>query len=213
MQVGLGPGARCFLGTQSATRVYRNSDSLPCSQRIRATLGPGSLLVFAPDPVQSFARSSYVQQQVFDLGPGAGLVLLDSYSSGRAARGERWAFSRFESRSTVHRDGKLLWGDSVLLDPADGPLDGPFRAGRWNCFAMLLVFGGSALPLAEAILGEFRGQPVLRGADLVFSVSPLREGAVLKIAGESVERVGQTLRRPLGGLATLLGDDPWARKW
>lgn len=77
LEVQLRPGARCFLGTQASTKVYRNPASLPSGHETRATLEAGSVLVFAPDPVQAFARSMYSQRQRFDLAPDASLVLLD----------------------------------------------------------------------------------------------------------------------------------------
>ncbi len=94
-------GARCFVGTQSATKIYRNPHCRPCSHLTRAVLEPGSFLAFMPAPVQPFADSSYSQRQTFHLAPGAGLVLLDWFTAGRPARGERWAFSHFSSRNEV----------------------------------------------------------------------------------------------------------------
>ena len=46
-------GARCFVGTQASTKIYRNPRRLPCSHATQATLDADSLLVFAPDPVQA----------------------------------------------------------------------------------------------------------------------------------------------------------------
>src|SRR4029453_14212228 len=61
LDLQLGPGARCFLGTQASTKVYRNPGLRPCGHETDAILAAGSLLVFAPDPVQAFAQSSYTQ--------------------------------------------------------------------------------------------------------------------------------------------------------
>jgi hypothetical protein len=38
-------------------------------------------------------------------------------------------------------------------------------------------------------------------------------GALLRVAGESVETVRAELYRQLAFAAEMLGDDPWARKW
>src|ERR1051325_11366225 len=67
LDLRIGPGARCFMGSQASTKIYRNPARLPCSHTTRATLGEGSLLVFAPDAVQAFAGSSYRQRQEFHL--------------------------------------------------------------------------------------------------------------------------------------------------
>jgi hypothetical protein len=38
-------------------------------------------------------------------------------------------------------------------------------------------------------------------------------GCLLRIAGRSVEQVGQALREYLAIVPSMLGDNPWARKW
>lgn len=271
LDLRLGVGTRCFVGTQASTKIYRNPSRRPCSHVTQATLEAGSLLVFAPDPVQPFAHSTYVQRQVFHLRPGAGLVLVDWFCAGRAARGERWAFTRFQSRNEVwstpdqapsppsnreegrgeearrglgfpnklaplsgslptrssrgerdHGPSVLAFSthetervflDSLLLDSADGSLGGPHRTGRFNCFALLVLLGAPVRQIAAQVLETVSRQPITRGEALLFSASPVSDGALLRVAGETVERVGRELRRHLAPLSEILGDDPWSRKW
>jgi urease accessory protein len=209
----IGSQARCFLGTQASTKIYRNPSRLPCSHKTFARLESKSFLVFAPDPVQAFADSAYSQRQEFHLADGAGLVLVDWFTSGRAARGERWAFNYFQSRNDVFLAGERIFVDSILLDSADGSLGSSHRTGRFNCFAMLLLLGEQLQAAAASLLAEIATRPVERAAPLVCSASPVRSGAVLRVAGESVEQVGQELHHHLKFASALLGDDPWARKW
>jgi urease accessory protein UreH len=124
----IGAGSRCFLGTQASTKIYRNPAALPSGHETQATLESGSLLVFAPDPVQAFAGSTYTQRQEFRLASDASLVLLDWFTSGRAARGEHWEFNRFQSRNEVWREKDAVrvdqYGESSPLTPALSPLRG-----------------------------------------------------------------------------------------
>lgn len=213
LELCLRPAARCFLGTQASTKVYRNPDQLPCGHVTHAMLDAGALLVFAPDPVQAFASSTYAQHQEFHLAPDASLVLLDWFTSGRAACGERWAFSRFASRNDVFINGQRAFLDSIRLDASDGALDSAHRTSRFNCFATLLVLGPLVQNMAAKLLTEIAARPVERRAPLVCSASPIRDGALLRIASEQVEAVGHELHRHLSALSALLGDDPWRRKW
>lgn len=213
LDITVGAGARCFVGTQASTKVYRNPASLPCGHVTRATLGENALLVFAPDAVQAFADASYTQRQEFHLADGAGLVLLDWFSAGRVARGERWAFAHFQSRNEVFLSGERAFVDSLRLDPEDGALGSQHRTGRFNCLGMLLLIGQPLQHAAALLLEEISKRPVERRAPLVASASPVCEGALLRVAGESVELVGRELHRHLQPLSALLGDDPWARKW
>jgi urease accessory protein len=232
LELDIEAGARCFLGTQSSTKVYRNPAQRPCSQQLNARIGPDGLLAFVPDPVQCFAGASYSQRQAFRLAPDASLVLVDWVSGGRTARGERWAFSHYATRSeiwcrrerdeTAHPEqngsplgesDELAFLDSVCLSGEDQPLPVGARLGRFNCIGMLVLFGPLVRDAAKSLLEHVAAQPVSRRAALAFSSSPLADGALLRLAGEQVEDVGRELHRRLAFLSVLLGDDPWARKW
>jgi urease accessory protein len=213
LDLRMGSNTRCYLGTQAATKVYRNPARRPCGHVTRAALAENALLVFAPDRVQGFAGSSYSQRQQFNLAEGAGLALLDWFTAGRVACGERWEFSRLQSRNEVFQAGERVFLDSILLDPADGALAASMRAGRFNCFAMLLLVGPPLREAAGRLLQEISARPVVRVAPLIASASPVADGVILRLAGEQVEAVGQALRQHLFFLHEFLGDDPWARKW
>ena len=211
--IRLGADARCFLSTQASTKIYRNPRELPCGQSLRAELAAGSLFVFAPDPIQSFAGSAYAQRQEFHLQAGASLVLVDWFCSGRTARNERWIFTRLQSRNEIFVSGERLLVDSLLLDLSDGPLEGPHRMGRFNCVAVIVVIGAAVAEAAANWLAEVASRPVARRASLIVTASPLREGVIVRMAGESSEEVAREIHRGLAFVPRLLGDDPWSRKW
>ena len=213
LDVRLGANARCFLTTQASTKIYRNPCLRPCGHSLRAELEAGSLLVLAPDPVQSFAGSTYNQRQEFYLQTDANLVLLDWFCSGRAARRERWAFTRLRSTNEVFVDQERLLLDALLLDQVHGPLDGANRMGRFNCLALIAMTGPMVADAAARLLAEVESLPVTRRAELIVSASPIRQGAVLRVAGEHGEEVGREVRRRLAFVTEFLHDDPWARKW
>jgi urease accessory protein len=208
----VGAGARCFLTTQASTKVYRNPAQKPCSHELSAHLGGDSLLVVAPEPVQSFADSSYQQSQTFFLRSGASLVLLDWFSSGRAARGERWSFQRLQSRNEIFIDGERRLLDSVLLDRAHGAIDGSHRLGRFNCVGMIVILGPQLRDDAGSLLEFVGSQPVERRSKLIYSASPIRDGVIVRIAGEQQEEVARYIYQSLGFVSRLLHDDPWTRK-
>jgi urease accessory protein len=213
LSLHLGKGTRCFLGTQSSTKIYRNPDSKPCGQLLHASRGAGAFLVLGPDPVQPFKHARYQQRQEFHLADGSGLVVLDWLSSGRSARGERWMFSHYQTHNEVSYDGKRVVLDSLLLNPEHGELSGPFRLGRFNCLATVLVLGSLLQPAVAGLLEDFAGAPVKATPQVVAGASPIHQGALLRFAGENVEAVGLELRRRLSFLIDLLGEDPWARKY
>ncbi len=215
IDVRIGRGARCFVGTQASTKVYRNPEGLPCGHTTHAVVEDDALLVFAPEPVQAFAEAIYTQRQEFRLAPNAGLVLVDWYTAGRTACGERWAFRRLHSRNEVWRKAEehdLVLLDSLRLDPSEQGIAPTHPTGRYNCFGMLLLLGPPAREMAARLLKGISTRPVLRRDSVVCSASPVRDGAIFRIAGETVEHVGLELHRHLIQVRDLLGDDPWARR-
>jgi urease accessory protein len=204
---------RCFLSTQASTKVYRNPAGRPCGHRLKATLGEGSVLALAPDPVQAFAGSSYTQRQEFHLASGSGLVLVDWLCSGRMARGERWVFDCFRSRNDIFLGGERVFLDSLLLNSTEVPLTGAHGMGRFNCLATVLLIGEPLRTASAKMLQDFATRPVTRAASLLYSASPIAHGTLLRLAGEEVEEVGREIHRQLAFLSGFLHDDPWSKKW
>lgn len=205
--------ARCFVTTQASTKVYRNPSSRPCGHTTHAVIESNGVLVFAPDPVQAFANSIYQQRQEWHLSDSsAGLVLVDSFCAGRVAGAERWAFTRVQSRNDIFIGRERVFLDSILLDHGNS-LGPSCRESRFNCFATLVCLGAPMIQRASQMLEEFSSWPIQCRSPVVFSISPLPQGAVLRLAGVRAEDVGHELRRQLRPLASLLGDDPWLRKW
>jgi urease accessory protein len=207
-EVDVGARAMGLLSTQSSTKVYRSPRG--CRQAFHARVGEEGFLVLLPDPVSCFAGARYEQETTVTLAPQASLVLLDAFTCGRAARGERWAFSRYVARTLVKREGTPLLLDAIRLDPEEGAL--PPRMGRFEALATLAVFGPAAAVLREALLRA--PPPLRRRAPVIETASPLGEdGALLRVAATSVEEAMSAVRSRLLALPTLLGDDPLARKW
>ena len=206
-------GASCFLGSQASNKIYRNPRGLPCTHRLSASLAERSLLVLAPDPVQCFADASYEQEQIFHLAPDANLVLVDWLSAGRLSRGERWSFNRYASRNEIFHGERRSLVDAIHLDTRAVPLTNRFGVGRFNCFATVVFVGPLLNSHAQELLARIASEPIAPGSSLLVSVSPIRDGALLRVAGMSIEEVGQVLYKNLGFVSTLLNDDPWLRKW
>ena len=213
LEVKIGPRATCVIGTQSYTKVYKNPEKLPCGQRLRATVSEDALLVLAPDPVTCFAGATYHQQQRFDVHPDGALVVVDWLTSGRRARGECWAFSQYCSKMDVYLGPGHVFADRLLLDSVDGPLEAPYRMGRFHCLAVVILIGERLGDEIQRLLRQVNQQPAKPGSQIIESASPIRHGAVLRIMGTETEQVAQHLQKHLCFLDKFLGDTPWARKW
>ncbi len=210
LDVTVRPGARAFLSTQASTKVYRSPNGTRST--IRGHVERDALLIAAPDPVVCYAGAKYRQAQRFDLEEGAALVLVDCFTSGRCASGERWAFSEYRSRIEVALEGRLLAHDATALCAADGSLEE--RLGRFNALATLVLAGRSLAGESARLVSASASQPAVRRGDELIVASRLGEdGCLVRIAGVSLERVWRAIRDALPLVPEWLGDDPWSRKW
>jgi urease accessory protein len=210
LTISVGDAAALLLSTQASTKVYRS----PAGTRVEleADVGEEALLVLAPDPVVCFAGASYTQVQRLNLTPTGGVVIVDWLTSGRRARGERWAFDNYVASLTIHRDGRLLVYDSLALGRADGDLRQ--RMQRFEVVCVVAIVGRRLREYAQSITARVADSTVQRHADLIVGASRLGDdGCVLRLMGVSVEQVAYAVRSYLQFLPGILGDDPWTRKW
>ncbi|CAN5526997.1 hypothetical protein BH10PLA1_BH10PLA1_14890 [soil metagenome] len=226
--------------------MYRSPSGRVSRFNLNASIEDGALLAVLPDAVSCFTDARYEQRQRFDLAPTASLLLLDWFTCGRLARGERWAFDRYHSRNEIFigsvggdsiggpvagsvggalagpfgaapngpTAGRRVVDDALNLDRAAGPIDAPFRLGRFNCMASAFIIGPAFATDAAAVLANVRARKLERTGDLLIVASPIADhGTVVRIAGVNMELVGQTIRELLAFVATPLGENPWSRKW
>ena len=213
VDIAVGERATALVQTQASTKVYRSSKG--AASRLHATVATGARLLVLPDPTVCFAGASFEQSQTFDLQPDATLVVMDWVTAGRRAAGERWAFDRYVSRTTIRRGATLLLADAIELDRRDGPL--LERLLRFECLCTILLVGPDAARAAMSALERIAAMELRVRANLLTSAAPLGDppgaGWVIRLAGVSVEEVAGAARGYLDFVPGLLGDDPWARKW
>lgn len=210
VEMSVGREATAMLSTQAATKVYRSPRGT--STTLVASVSSGGLLALLPDPVVLFAQSRYRQSQRVDLDGGANLVLVDWLSCGRRATGERWQFDLYESRLEVWQRGRLAVLDALSLNQEEGDL--ATRLGRFNILCLVVLVGPAVAPHAQDALARVQSLPVIRDATLLLGASPVAgDGCLIRIAGISFEEVAAAAHEYARFVPSLLGDDPWARKW
>lgn len=213
LDITVHPGAVGVVTTQASTKVYRRSDAGGASQSISADIASGGTLIVAPDPVVCFADAEFDQRQRYGLAGDANLVLLDWYTAGRVARGERWAMARLRSIIEIKIDGRLVAHDGLLLDRTHGRIDSAARMGRYNCLATLILVGPLFVDHAESIAKRFADMPITERADLIVSAARRPWGVLMRIAAVETRAVADMLKRELRILDPLLGEGLWDRKW
>jgi urease accessory protein len=213
LHLNVGSGASAVLTTQASTKVYHHQNGLGTSQRLIAHVAPQATLVIVPDPLVCFANAMYQQHQRVQLQRGGSVVLLDWFTAGRVAYGERWVFDRYASRNELTIAGRLVANDALLLDPEDGPLTDIARMGWCDCMATLLIAGERFEGLCDALVAQVHELPLTPDAQLVVAASRTPWGALLRTAGRTTAMVADDMRLRLEFLRDILGTSPWDRKW
>ena len=209
LRVDVAPGAAAVLASQGQNRIYRSVRG--CRSALAAEVGEGAFLALLPDPTVCFAGASYQQKTELRLARGAAAVAVDVLASGRSARGERWAFRRYEGELSLRSGDRLLIAERLLLDPSHGAL--AERLGRFDALCTLLLAGDSLRDERAALARRIGSLPLRSRADRIEQANDLDGGALLvRIAAVSLEDALHAVRDHLRFLPDLLGDDPWARR-
>lgn len=202
-------GATLVVFTQSSTKVFRGASRQALRAKVDGTL------VLLPDPVSAFAGARYTQAVDVALGADGACVLLDGFTAGRPAFGDRWAMNALELRTTVTHEGRAVLADALSLDTADGAI--AERAGRFDAFATLVAVGRRVSPVVSAILREVVAPP---SRDLVVAASPLPRadgldlpGAIARVAASSSARALAAVRSRLRNLPDIDAVDPFGSRY
>ena len=151
IDVTLSPHSHAMLTTQAATKVY----AMPvqgAAQSLRGRIGKSAILEYLPDPTILFRDANFSQRVSFSLEHGAMLVMQEIVMPGRLARGEKLAFTQYQSRFEVSDSDGVLLFDSCCLRPkhqpylaAHGVLDG------YACWGSWFLLGDFDMPWWEAL--------------------------------------------------------------
>ncbi|WP_405793018.1 urease accessory protein UreD [Streptomyces sp. NBC_01506] len=192
MDFRCGPGTQVHLTTQAATKVFRMEHDY-ASQRVHLTAGAGAYVEYLPDPLIPFKDSRFYQRTEVTVAPDASVVVGDTLTAGRLARGERHDYRVLATDLRISRpDGTLLAIDTLRLAPpgergAGVGVVGPGVFAGHDHVASLFVVSdrAPATEIADTLHEALAGLGVLYGV----SVLPRDCGAWLRLLDDSPVRV------------------------
>ncbi|WP_371631286.1 urease accessory protein UreD [Streptomyces sp. NBC_00341] len=206
MDFRCGPDTQVHLTTQAATKVFRMEHDY-ASQRVHLTAEAGSYVEYLPDPLIPFKDARFYQRTEVTVASGATVVVGDTLTAGRLARGERHAYRVLATDLRISRpDGTLLALDTLRLTPGgegESVLGPGVFAGHDHVASLFVVTGRApAAEVADALHGALAPLGVLYGV----SVLPRECGAWVRLLDDSPIRVAaahqaawQSVRRLLTG--------------
>ena len=121
IQIQVKAGARLSITTQSYEKLHKMAPGASASRKSVIRVEDGGFLSYQPLPVIPFAQSDFSgDTEIILEGPDAGLIYSEILSCGRAARGERFQYRRYQNRIAVSCEGVLRYADNTLYLPAGG---------------------------------------------------------------------------------------------
>jgi urease accessory protein len=117
IDVTLHPGARLYLTTQAATKVYPAEQGGVTRQQTRLHVASDAILEYFPLPLLPFAQARYTQEMSIRVEPGGVCLVADVLAPGRMAHGERFAYQMVRSRVEGWVGEQLVLFDQMILEP------------------------------------------------------------------------------------------------
>ncbi|WP_164779439.1 urease accessory protein UreD [Paenibacillus kobensis] len=206
-----GPGSRLFVTNQSFTKVHPAGPQGGASMKQTFVLEADAVIEHMPEPVMLYKDAEFVSETEVHLASGAVWMQADVWCPGRTLRGERFQYTRFDSRLAVWYGDERIGSQRQLIEPAVQVIAAP------GCFAdathigSLLVYGDriGAAELAAArealqLVPHRSGYGLTFGASLTY-----RHGLAVMAAGTAAWPLQEALREAWRAVRlSLLGEEP-----
>lgn len=150
IEAGVGARAHALLTTPGAAKWYKANGKVS-RQQVRLDVAEGAALEWLPQETIFFNDAHVALEHAVTLAADASYIGCDILCMGRRASGESFDSGRVTQRSSIRRDGKLIWWEQGAL--LGGRLDSPLGLQGHSVCATLLAVGK---PLPSALLAEIR---------------------------------------------------------
>jgi len=204
--------ARVYLTNQGHTRIHPSAPGRGVALTQRFTLREGACVQSMMEPLMLYRDAELAARTEVDLAPGAVWLSADIICPGRAGRGEKFAFRRYDAALTVRYGGEPIFRSRQLIEPANQRIAAP---GAWeDCthIGMLYCFSdrvdGSHLDAARE--AAERAAAAVPGGCVAGASRTWRHGIVVMAAGGAAWRLQRVLEAAWRALRRTLLDLPEA---
>lgn len=195
LEVGLGPGARAHVTTQSATKVH-SMDANHAVQTQRIALADGAYLEFLPEPLIPHRRARFLSDTRIAIAAEATLLYGEIVQPGRKHHHPDEAFGATLLALAVEAarpDGRTLFAERLVIEPARRPVR---QTGVMDAFDVL----GNVVLLTPARHADRIHARIDAEVDPAQGVAcgacrlPNNAGLVFKVLGRETAQVKAKLR-------------------
>jgi urease accessory protein len=180
IDIGVGARAHAFITTPGAAKWYQANGKVS-RQRVHLHVNEGAALEWLPQETIFFDTADVALEQDIELAAGATFIGCEILCMGRRGSGEVFKTGRVTQRSSIRRDGRLIWWEQGSM--LGGRLDSPLALNGKSVCATLIA-AGKALP--AALISAIRADIAADG-EHVFGVTQTKGVLVARHLGDDSE--------------------------
>lgn len=184
IDINVGAQAHAFITTPGAAKWYKANGKVS-RQSVALNVDAGAALEWLPQETIFFDTANVVLEQDIALAAGATYIGCEILCMGRRGSGEVFNTGTVTQRSSIRRDGRLIWWEQGAM--LGGRLDSPLALDGKTVCATLIAAGK---PLPAAVLAEVLTQirtDISADGDHAFGVTHTRGVLVARHLGDDSE--------------------------
>jgi urease accessory protein len=188
ISVKAGDDAAVFITTPGAAKWYRANGKVS-RQQVRIEAGNRAVLEWMPQETIFFDAAEVRLDHDVTLGAEGIYIGCEILCFGRTASGESFSTGSVRQRTSIRRDGRLVWFEQGSLDAQSSAMRSPLGL-NGNTVCATLTAVGKTLP-ASTIAGLREEAGALAGDGELFGATQMKSVIVIRYLGNS----SQTARR------------------
>lgn len=200
--------AKVQITTPGAAKWYK-ANGHTSQQKIRIRVKKGAFLEWVPQETIFYNHTDVAVDHQIILEDDAVYIGCEILCFGRTAFGETFSDGQIKQRTSIQRNGKIIWLEQIRLRGEDAMMNGPLAlSGKTVCATLLLT--GKTIPQPLLDLARVEAEKTANGAGQV-GISQLKAVTVARYLGDSSEvarhvmlRIWGLLRPELTGCAAIV---------
>ena len=180
----VGDAAHAFLTTPGAAKWYKANGRIS-RQDISLEIAAGAKLEWLPQETLFFDAAQVALTQSISLAKDARYIGCEILCFGRTASGESFKSGKVSQRTSIRREGKLIWWEQGALSGGSASMFSPLGlSGKTVCATLIAV--GKSMP--ASLLNTIREEvSLISGSANDFGISQLKSVLVARYLGDSSE--------------------------
>lgn len=185
----VGDHGHALLTTPGASKWYR-ANGLAARQQVALTATAGASLEWLPQETIFFNDADVCMEHQVELAADARYIGGEILCFGRTASGESLTDGRIAQRTSIRRDGKLIWFEQGVLHAGTSSMTSPLALAGHTVCATLIAVG---MPMNSAFLNALREQTRASARDGRSGATQMKQLLVLRYLGDSSQIARQWL--------------------